>query len=304
MSYRFQHGEPVPEAVRRIVTGQIDKAAGQLTDTARVTDTHIHEARKCFKKIRAVLRLVRSELGAVYKEENALFRDAGRSLSQARDAGVVVATFDQLAPQLSGQSTAKALQSLRRALERRRKKQTGHRSDLNNSVHDVARRLSEARERPASWPLHDDSFDALSTGLYTAYSRGRRALKVVHEEPTPDNVHELRKRVKDLWYHFRLLQPLWPPVMKVSASVLGSLSDELGEHHDLAVFRQVMLSDELADHADSAVRLADLAIHRQEYLLRSALGVCDRFYAEKPKHFLRRIHRYWHVWRQETVEPG
>jgi hypothetical protein len=57
----------------------------------------VHEARKDLKKLRAVLRLVRDDLGdAVYRSENVRFRDAGRMLSGARDAHVRVETLAAL----------------------------------------------------------------------------------------------------------------------------------------------------------------------------------------------------------------
>ena len=59
-------------------------------------DTAIHEARKSMKKIRAALRLMRPELDAVYPAENTWFRDVGQQLSQFRDAGVMIETFDGL----------------------------------------------------------------------------------------------------------------------------------------------------------------------------------------------------------------
>lgn len=33
-------------------------------------------------------------------------------------------------------------------------------------------------------------------------------------KPSVENLHEWRKRVKDLWYQVRLLTPLWPGMLK------------------------------------------------------------------------------------------
>src|SRR5215467_11237212 len=90
--FRIEENEEIPEAIKRIVTGQIDKGIERLdaehaeargTGPQRISsdevddDEAIHDARVCAKKTRGVLRLVRSELGRkVYKRENACFRDA------------------------------------------------------------------------------------------------------------------------------------------------------------------------------------------------------------------------------------
>ena len=56
MEYRLEPSLSLGEDVRRIAYKQIDFAIGELTS---VRDPHrsIHEARKCFKRIRALLRL-------------------------------------------------------------------------------------------------------------------------------------------------------------------------------------------------------------------------------------------------------
>lgn len=302
MSYRFESGEPVPDAIRRIVTEQIDKAIEQLSGTQRTADIHIHEARKCFKKIRAVLRLVQPELGVIYRENNILFRDAGRKLSQARDAGVLVDTFEKLVFNIPDEYTAKSVSSLRNLLKQRKTQLAGNRSVLKEHIQDVTRSLLDVRSQLATWPLHEDTFKALSLGLRSIYRDGRKALKVVQTKPTPHNVHELRKQVKHHWYHIRLLYPVWPSLMKASATTLNTLSDDLGEHHDLTVFRQVILSDEIPDRDSLPVLLADIATRRQKDLERNILILSERIYAEKPQYFLRRIHRYWNTWRKESVK--
>ncbi|MBI4640654.1 MAG: CHAD domain-containing protein, partial [Candidatus Tectomicrobia bacterium] len=82
MEFQFRNHESVPEGIKRIVREHIDGALDQLpgqTDADR--DEAIHNVRKLFKEIRAVLRMVRDEIGGdVYEKENICFRDAGRRL--------------------------------------------------------------------------------------------------------------------------------------------------------------------------------------------------------------------------------
>src|ERR1019366_5884992 len=51
----------------------------------------VPEVRKCFKRVRAALRLVREDLGDdAYREENWCLRDAARPLTEVRDAEMLV----------------------------------------------------------------------------------------------------------------------------------------------------------------------------------------------------------------------
>ena len=57
----------------------------------------VHATRKHIKKARALLRLVRDELGKeVFKEENRRLRDVARSFSSSRDACVRLQVLERL----------------------------------------------------------------------------------------------------------------------------------------------------------------------------------------------------------------
>jgi len=72
--YRVKKNETVPAAVRRIALEQIESALANLAKASEDTETSVHEARKDLKKARALVRLVRDELGeARYAIENAAF---------------------------------------------------------------------------------------------------------------------------------------------------------------------------------------------------------------------------------------
>ena len=63
MEYRLKQGENVLEGVRRMAAEQLDKALAHLGCQDGKRDEHIHEARKATKRLRALVRLVRGELG-------------------------------------------------------------------------------------------------------------------------------------------------------------------------------------------------------------------------------------------------
>src|ERR671917_266737 len=97
-SFRFDPAAPVPDEVRRVALGRIDHALDELrgrSDSSR--EEAVHEARKDMKKLRALLRLLRGELGdRVRARENAAFRDAARELAGVRDADVMLETLGAL----------------------------------------------------------------------------------------------------------------------------------------------------------------------------------------------------------------
>src|SRR5919198_6024653 len=147
-SFRFLAGETVPDGLRRIARGRIDHALEELRgETDSSPEEAVHEARKDMKKLRAVVRLARDELGdEVYRRENECFRDAGRELSGVRDADVMLETLGGLEGDF---------QELRGLLER-------HRSGTQReaATGEVVATLEEARGRVEHWPLERDGFEA------------------------------------------------------------------------------------------------------------------------------------------------
>src|SRR6056297_2462572 len=130
MGYRFKKKEPADESIRRIVQFEIDGAIDDLTGGQPDVHEAIHEARKHFKKIRAVLRLVRKQLGEVYRRENAWFRDAGREFSDERDAQAMLEAFDALKAHHPDPLEGVEFIPVQERLEQRREAWAGEESDV------------------------------------------------------------------------------------------------------------------------------------------------------------------------------
>ena len=291
-AYRFESGEPLPEAIARVARGRIDHAIDELRGkTDSTPEQAVHESRKDMKKLRALLRLARGELGkAAFERENACFRDAARELSGVRDADVMLATLEAL--------------ELRDGLgwELRKRIADAHAAPRSEGREAAARGavtiLKEARKRVGDWPLERDSFDALSDGLERTYRRGRRELRAARAEPSTEALHEWRKRVKQLWYHGTLLRPAWPPVMEAFADEAHELSNRLGDDHDLAV-----LAGWVEENVGREPELEEAVERRRAVLQAEAFALGERLYAEKPSAYVRRLKRLWTADRARVRAP-
>ena len=293
MAYKLHTDEQVPDGVRRCAREQLDRAIDALTE--RVSDDPVeavHDARKALKQERSLLRMARGTLDpATRRSENAALRHAARALSASRDAEVMLQALDELSERYAGQAPRDTFDAIRRQLEAERDpaRQRLLESGLPGAVADELRAV---RTRIDDWPLRRDGWKALRPGLDRGYRGGRRAFERARSKPTVEHLHEWRKRTKDLWYELRLLGPLSPPIVGGHADEAHALSDLLGDDHDLALLRETLLdrSGEAAVDVGPVVELID---HRREQLHTEALQVGRRLYAERPKAFRRRMHRYW-----------
>ena len=294
--YRLKEDEAFPEGVARIARGRIDHALDELRGKSESTpEDAVHEARKDMKKLRALLRLVRGELGdKTFRRENALFRDAGRELAGVRDADVMLATLGALEERHPGELSEKAAGDLRQALEAHKiRTAAGTRGQASGAAIEM---LEEARRRVATWPLERDGFEAVERGLRRVYGQGRSAWRAAAEEPTAEALHEWRKRVKDLWYHCTILRETWTPVMTALADEAHELSDRLGDDHDL-----VVLLAWAEEHGAASAELEAVVATRRRQLQAEAFAYGARLYADKPKVFVGRIARWWRAPADATV---
>src|SRR5215813_106435 len=295
MGFRLKDAESVPDGIRRITIAQIDLALDQLQPKTRNKQRAIHEARVCFKRIRALLRLIYGEIGpAIYKLENRVYRDAGRQLSAARDTVVVADTLEELVDQANRYLDEPGIKVLRKRLRRLRADQGGNGAQMPP----LTEELRLARQRVEEWPLDNDRFGALGFGLKRVYKRGRRYYGITRVEGTVENFHEWRKQVKYLWYQMSVLNPVWPKPLGTLANELGKLADYLSEDHDLAVLKEraIHQSQMLIDTSEID-KLVVLINHRRLQLQNRATALGSRVFAEKPKTFVGRIEAYWHAWR-------
>jgi CHAD domain-containing protein len=292
-AYRLRPEEPVPDEIARVARGRIDHALDELRGKSESTPGEaVHEARKDMKKLRALLRLARDELGKkTFARENACFRDAARELSGTRDSDVMLETLAAL------DLPAGMGWQLRKSIQVDRDRNGG--GDRAAAASRAAAILAEARTRIGDWPVERDSFDALSGGLKCTYRRGRRGFKAAREEPAVAALHEWRKRVKELWYHHTLLRDLWPPVMTATGDQAHDLSDLLGHDHDLA-----MLAGWMREHVPGAdAEFYEAVERRRGELETEAFALGARVYGEKPTAFVTRLERLWNAKQTEVRAP-
>ena len=288
--YRLEPGESAKQGVSRVAEGEIDLTIGllQAAPNGDGGAEAVHEARKALKRLRALVRVTRPSFDErLYRRENVAFRDAGRELSDARDAQVLLDTLDALREQFADELGPRVWASLRKDLAAGAKRA---KANGPGGFDAVVAELTEARMRVPGWPLPSENGRAsLAEGFERVYRRGRGALRQAEREPTPDNLHTLRKRAKDLWHASQLLEPACPAKMKRLAKNAHRVSDLLGDDHDLSVLLEYAeRRPKLLDKAERRV-LHKVAERRRAALRRKALKHAQRTYRPKPKRMLQRL---------------
>lgn len=226
MSYTFNRKGSLAENVRAVAAEQIDAAVHDLQEMPE--EEAVHAVRKHCKKLRALLRLVRATTEHLYPYENAQYRTIANSLSASRDAVSLRDALLQVAPGSYPQIQA--------FLEHRAE----HESDCE-AMTEARLMLEQARVRVTEWPLEQLHWKHARKGYRKGFRRARKAMQTALAETNVGNMHNLRKRVKDHWYHTRLMEKRHPELGE-RRRPLKTLSQALGDWRDLTLLRSLLAS--------------------------------------------------------------
>ena len=305
LTYRLRTDEYIPDGVRRIARVQLELAQDELSGAPKHKQLKaIHETRKRTKRLRAVVRLARDAIGKdAYDRENGSFRDTARRLSAGRDAQVLLETLDALTERFSDELPKDAPARLRDRLAADRDSAAPSGGD-DADVVAALEMLREGHARSATWTFDDDGFDALTPGLRRIYRRGRKRMREAAKDPSPENLHEWRKRVKDLWHATQLVRPARPKRLKRMSKRAHALADLLGDGHDVDMLRDyVKAHPECFEDKASRQALLKVADRRAAALRDDALKLGRSLYKRSPKRFAKWIERGWRKRAVDSPRP-
>lgn len=304
MPYRLEPNETISLGIRRLLLERVDQIIDDLTNPAIDRDEGVHEARKNCKRVRAAYRLIRDEIGKdLYRQENIRFRDTARLLAGARDSWVMIQTLDKLVASNEDRLPPRSFAGIQEELKESYKTTLAGEFETQERISAILDRMAEAKDQIEQLPIERNDFSAFRKGIRRVYKRGRNALSTAYYQPHSEVFHEWRKRCKYLWYQLEILEALWPNVLSRLAEELHTLSDYLGDDHDLAVLRSTIL-DTLTGLKNEKELLAVVHLIDQERLELEALAhpLGERLYFDPPDTFVERLETFWQAWQKEHKE--
>jgi len=305
-NFRLYPGEHLGAGLQRLSLTEMEVAASGFYDGEEAFGEAVHTARKSTKKIRALLRLVRSEIGErVYRFENETMRDTARLLTPVRSAAVMVIALDGLQVLYGSLLAADTFQETREWLTVNRARVEARAMEDPELVPRVVTNLERAHSRYASWPTDPhardvygtgirDSYTSIGPGLKATYRRGRDEMVMAYRSPSPSTFHRWRKRVKYLKHQMEIVTPLWPEVILGMVITLDRMAELLGEDHDLAELLATLTSrPELCPNPVERSLLRALAEQRRSDVELASRILGRRIYAESPASLKGRFGAYW-----------
>lgn len=296
-NYELWPEETISDGVRRIVCYQIEEAIRASSAKQNGHGSPVHETRRHLKKARSALRLAAGEIEPdVWKREYRSLRKVGQLISDVRDAEVRLQTVRELRKFTRGKK-----RSFRETEELLAFELDSFLAAFAEWPEEARQRLSQSLDRIQGWSLDDLDCKQLRQCARKTYKRGRRALNAAIKKTSTKHLHTFRKRAKELWYQLRILRPLAPDVFVELNDELGAIGRYLGQVHDLAFVDERLTS--IGSTSTRGERILNTLIEsRGKDLERTAIALGERFYAERPRRFARRISRYFSEWEKSKIQ--
>jgi CHAD domain-containing protein len=246
MSAELKSGRTLSKTLHRIVNRRSRRILKKLA--ADDADEFVHEARKELKKIRATLRLARDGLGDKARRKlDRHFKKAGQALAGLRDAKVLMSTATKFHIDHRSRRAAVAVSKLRTHLAPQQPRSMRNRPEFEECLASVR----DAQAENISW--RGIRWRDLGDSLTRTCKLGQDAFEDAKKNPSPEKLHEWRKRSKDLLYQLSILKPARPRPISRLIRRLKRLTEKLGDYHDLVMF-------------DGAIKNANLNANEKEIL--------------------------------------
>ncbi|WOS62345.1 CHAD domain-containing protein [Sinorhizobium fredii] len=297
MTYAFSPGRPFTEDFRAVGAEQVARAVAVLKDQPAGVHEAIHDARKNFKRLRSLYRLVACDAPLFQKQENARMRDVARNLSTVRDAAALVENASYLREHAASEEQQLALDKVCSILADRRDRIAEGETDLEGKIDSTIVICEQALAALTHVSFDDgrrESAGRLAKGWRRTLSRAARARAACETSTEAELLHELRKRAQDYRMHLGLLREAWPSAMQAKRAETKELVDVLGHLNDLATMTSLINEEpELAGDSQNQAHLLSAVITRQEDLRLEALQRAAAVFLDDPGSESRTIELLW-----------
>ncbi|HMO15632.1 MAG TPA: CHAD domain-containing protein [Pirellulaceae bacterium] len=289
---------------KRSLQGRIARQLARLEemiDGNVITNDQVHSMRRSFKKIRAMLRLLRFGLTREdFARSDDAVRACGKLLAPLRDAWVMenllAKSYEQIG--INEEERDRLIEVVQTKLP---DDMLIIESTCGSSRHvryqsPLMSQLSQAIEITADsvvgWSDWHVDQQSLLQGVGRMYQRGQQDFRRSKKQPDAEHFHTWRRRVKQLYFFTRLIPWFWTEI-KPTKNRLKRLECCLGNEHDLYVIQEFLLCSAnaiLSPHKMSA--LLKQTNHRRHKLQKKALRIGkDVYHLPWPKYRKRELKR-------------
>jgi CHAD domain-containing protein len=224
--------------VQRICTGLANSPDEDLLKAT-------HDVRKRIKKLRALLRLTRDRIdGPFRRKQNQSLRQISHSLSPMRDATAQVAIWEKLHQHFPEDISAEVFTAVARELSAQEEPSVATAASRKQ----LQKKLQSALKSVKKLPLKKLRKKDLRAGIKRTGRLFREGFKLARKSATDENLHNWRKRAKDLVNQLDILGQTLSVRDSKRVEQLEKLGRLLGDDHDLMILENRLRELDAGSH--------------------------------------------------------
>jgi CHAD domain-containing protein len=240
--------------------------------------TEVHDIRVSMKKGRAILKLLRPlPDNRFYRRENDALRYISSLFSMSREADVLNKTVKMLAKRHPEVVTPTIIEAMKEAASQTFVENIDGK-DKYTLAAEARDHLRRAWYRTAFAGMSFITRDTLQDGLFASFSRAEGAFIAARTTPGQAEVHEFRKRSKDLLYQVRFFSDYNPGHFESVYSLLENICSLLGKYNDLSVAESLACQIDIGSARVKVHGLTDVIREDQREILERVYPTATQFF--------------------------
>lgn len=221
--------------IKPALSGYIRESLTLLNQSVVPDENTVHDVRVLMKKARSVVRLIAPQMDTEFigRERQAL-REVGRIMCSWRDISVLRKALKNLKKRNPDIFLKLADNEKINSLIKKPESSEELPVEEKNNLGQIVEILNKTGYRIRFEPMNKLDPHLLIKSLETTYICVVNNYMICRNNPKAANLHEFRKRAKDLLYQLWFFRPLNPPVVKALEKKLDLLTQNLGKFNDLS----------------------------------------------------------------------
>ena len=277
-------GRKLAEAIRR----QIGRILYFCSAENVSPNLAIHEMRKSFKRLRALLRFYIDYPEEFSPEYSKQIQQFGAMLSTLRESFVNIHIFDQLSAN-SSLITEKKIKSVKEKLVDKNRELVERGFYDVHGCQSIHRFALELEQQIVRIEIERPSHYQIVSQLIDSYDQAFNCYRLIGINSAADEFHDLRKKLKRLYYQFDYIRYVHPRFFRLKTYHLNILTDQLGDDHDLFMF-SIEIKQEDYELAPSEVEIVENQVqHLREINMLKLHPRLRQFFNEPPEFFIEKM---------------
>lgn len=248
----------------------------------------VHEMRKTFKRMRAIIRFYIDYPEDFPPEYRTQIKYFGHSFSKMRESFVNIQVFERIA---AGDHLIpeRKLKNAREILTEKNKtiiekgffEKEGY-LPIQNFCKLLAVQL-------AHFQIGQPSLVQFVRQLEVSYQKSYDWYSQVWSDSDPELMHELRKKMKRLMYQYDFIRFIHPRYFKTKTFQLNNITEQLGEDHDLSVFLHELKNEDYDFNAEEFEIIENKVKHLCDVNRVKLFPRLKQFFNETPEIFNKKM---------------